>query len=257
MNWDVRLVSTDFDGTIFDQHADAPVASEFQDLIAEFQADGGFWVINTGRDQASLLEELARCRVRVMPDFLVVVEREIFRREHGKFCPHIEWNSLCSRRHADLARNLADEFPAIVSWIRAHTSASVFADDYSPLAVVASTNEEMDAIDARLADLATVRPEVTWMRNDVYARLCHSDYSKGTALLEIQRLLGLTPEVVFTVGDHLNDLSMLAPEVARYFAVPKNAVTPVIEHVEKLEGRVSEYSFGLAVANELARLRCG
>ncbi|MBL6765871.1 MAG: HAD hydrolase family protein, partial [Verrucomicrobiae bacterium] len=112
-------------------------------------------------------------------------------------------------------------------------------------------------IDARLADLATVRPEVTWMRNDVYARLCHSDYSKGTALLEIQRLLGLTPEVVFTVGDHLNDLSMLAPEVARYFAVPKNAVTPVIERVEKLEGRVSEYSFGLAVANELARLRCG
>jgi len=55
MDWRVRLVSTDFDGTIFDEFKDEPVARAFQEIIAEFQADGGTWVINTGRDQASLL----------------------------------------------------------------------------------------------------------------------------------------------------------------------------------------------------------
>ena len=252
MDWRVKLVSTDFDGTIFDEFADEPVARAFQDIIGEFQATGGRWVINTGRDQASLLEELARCRVAVRPDFLVVVEREIHVREGNRYVPDRDWNGLCERRHRELAADLEDEFPPIVSWIRQHTSASVFSDVYSPLAVVATSNAEMDAIDARIAELMAVRPEASWMRNDVYARLCHADYSKGTALLEIERRLGLDPDDVFAIGDHLNDLPMLDPEVAGHIAVPANAVPPVLARMREIGGRISEYSCGVAVANELA-----
>ena len=255
MKWRVKLVSTDFDGTIFDEFAEDPVAVEFQELIAEFQADGGVWVINTGRDQASLLEELARRRVRVRPDYLVVVEREIYKLAGRAYQSLEDWNRTCSLRHQDLARDLAGELPAIAAWIRTHTSASVFSDNYSPLAVVATSNAEMDAIGVRIGELSRLRPEAAWMRNDVYARLCHADYSKGSALLEIQRILNLDPGVVFAMGDHLNDLAMLDPKIARYFAVPKNAVPQVIARMQELGGRISEYPCGHAVANELEKLR--
>jgi len=191
----------------------------------------------------------------VRPDYLVVVEREIHRREGTRYVPDQAWNERCERRHRELAADQADEFPAITAWIRRNSSASVFSDVYSPLAVIATSNDEMDAIDERIGELMAARPEVAWMRNDVYARLCHADYSKGTALLEIERQLEIEPEVVFAIGDHLNDLPMLDREVAAHIAVPANAVPPVIEHMREIGGRISEFSCGEAVAFELARLR--
>jgi HAD superfamily hydrolase (TIGR01484 family) len=255
MNWQVRLVSTDFDGTIFDEFAAEPIARVFQDTIAQFQADGGKWVINTGRDQASLLEELARCRVTVRPDYLVVVEREIHVREGTRYRADRGWNERCERCHRELALELEGDFPSIVTWIRDNSTAAVFSDVYSPLAVVATSNEEMDAIDARLRRLLEVRPQAAWMRNDVYARLCHADYSKGTALQEIQRQLTMNASEVFAIGDHLNDLPMLDPAVAAHVAVPSNAVPAVLARMREIGGRISEYSCGQAVAHELSLLR--
>ena len=255
MDWPIRLASTDFDGTLYCEFDDEPFPVQLQELLAEFQRAGGKWAINTGRDLASLLEELARCRVSVQPDYIVAVEREIHIRYGSHFKPHVKWNAECTAKHELLTKQIMDDLPVIASWIRNNSRASAFSDLYSPLAVIASDNQEMDEIQARVLEMTQAIPEVAWMRNDVYARLCHADYSKGTALLEIQRLLEIQPEVVFAIGDHLNDLAMLEPNVARYISAPSNSVPEVKEHVLRVEGRISEFSHGLAVANELTWLK--
>jgi haloacid dehalogenase-like hydrolase len=45
------------------------------------------------------------------------------------------------------------------------------------------------------------------------ARFSHESFNKGTALAEITRRLGLSPEAVFAAGDQLNDLPMLSRQV--------------------------------------------
>src|SRR5689334_19446471 len=74
----IKLISTDFDGTLHADHEDPPVPLDLQQMIANLQSRGAKWVINTGRDLSSLMESLGRARLCIKPDFLVVVEREIY-----------------------------------------------------------------------------------------------------------------------------------------------------------------------------------
>ena len=61
----IKLISTDFDGTIFAEFQNPPIPRALQTLIADLQARGARWVINTGRDMSSLLEALGRARVTI------------------------------------------------------------------------------------------------------------------------------------------------------------------------------------------------
>ena len=80
-----ELISTDFDGTLHADHEDPPVPHDLQELIASLQVRGAKWVINTGRDLGSLLETLGRARLRIKPDYVVVVEREIYCHQEARF----------------------------------------------------------------------------------------------------------------------------------------------------------------------------
>ena len=74
----IKLISTDFDGTLFAEFESPPIPDRLQALIHQLQGQGAKWVIKTGRDMSSLMETLGRSRLSVEPDFLVLVEREIF-----------------------------------------------------------------------------------------------------------------------------------------------------------------------------------
>ena len=76
-------------------------------------------------------------------------------------------------------------------------------------------------------------------------------FNKGTALAELTRRLGLTPEAVFAAGDQLNDLPMLNRRYARWLAVPDNAIEPVKQAVREQGGHVSDLSHGNGVAEGL------
>ena len=110
---DIRLISTDFDGTIHEDFAHAPVPETFQNRIANLQKKGVIWVINTGRDLASLMEGIGRARVRVLPDFVVTVEREIHRHVGGHYEAVEPWHGTCVQDHADVFRNHAGELAAL------------------------------------------------------------------------------------------------------------------------------------------------
>jgi HAD superfamily hydrolase (TIGR01484 family) len=251
MNVPIRIVSTDFDGTLFAEFENPPVPEVLQVLIGRLQQAGAKWVINTGRDLSSLLEALARARLSVRPDFLVVVEREIYVHEKAQYVGLEDWNRKCAQAHAELFARVRADLPRLVAWVNERFEASVYEDAYSPFCLIAENNGDADAIHDYLKAYCAPVPGLTVVRNDVYARFSHEAYSKGTALSEISRRLGVGSDQVLAAGDHLNDLPMLARERARWLVAPSNAVELVKETVRRQDGFVSDEPHGYGVARGL------
>jgi hydroxymethylpyrimidine pyrophosphatase-like HAD family hydrolase len=251
MNSTIKLISTDFDGTLFAQFENPPVSERLQGLIANLQAGGAKWIVNTGRDLSSLLEALARARIQIEPDYLVLVEREIYVRCGSRYCGLEPWNAACARTHAELFVRVRPDLPRLEEWISARFHARIYEDAYSPFCLIAGNDGHADAIHDYLTDYCRTVPDLTVVRNDVYARFSHAAYSKGTALAELTRGLGLTAEQVFAAGDQLNDLPMLDRQYARFLAAPRNAVPRVKDAVLRQAGYVSPLFHGHGVADAL------
>jgi hypothetical protein len=200
---------------------------------------------------SSLMEALARARISIEPDFLVLVEREIHLHTDSRYVGLEEWNSACARSHAELFARVQADLPRIVSWIGARFHARIYEDAYSPFCLIAGNNGDADVIHSYLAEYSRSVPHLAVVRNDVYARFSHEAYNKGTALAELTRRLGLDSGKVFAAGDHLNDLPMLSRQYARWLAAPGNAVEPVKQAVRQQNGYVSELSHGDGVADAL------
>ncbi|MCX6859316.1 MAG: hypothetical protein NTX70_03685 [Verrucomicrobia bacterium] len=166
----LRLLSTDFDGTIHDDFGDPKIPHALQERIAAFQARGGHWVINTGRDMSSLMETLGRARVSIQPDYLILVEREIFERKHDRFLPVEPWNSRCTQDHARLFESAAAELEQQIQSLSARHEATFYADPFSPLCAIAQSNLQMDEIHAELDTFCERHPNMVAVRNDIYVR---------------------------------------------------------------------------------------
>ena len=251
MSLPIKLISTDFDGTLFAEFENPPIPEAVQTRIGDLQSRGAKWVINTGRDMSSLMEALGRARISVEPDYLVLVEREIHCHVDSQYVGLEEWNDACVRAHAELFARVRVDLPRIVAWISARFHARLYEDAYSPFCLVAGNNGDANAIHEYLNEYAHSIPHLTVVRNDVYARFGHEAFNKGTSLAEITRRLGLNPEVVFAAGDWLNDLPMLSRRYARWLAAPDNAVEAVKQAVRQQEGFVSKLSHGEGVVEGL------
>jgi hydroxymethylpyrimidine pyrophosphatase-like HAD family hydrolase len=251
MNLPIKLISTDFDGTLFAEFENPPIPRELGDLIGDLQARGAKWAINTGRDMSSLMEALGRSGARIEPDYLILVEREIHRHHESQYLPLEEWNRACTRDHARVFEHVVRDLPRIVAWINSRFHAIIYEDPYSPFCLIAGNNTDMDAIHQFLEEYCRTVPHLSVVRNDVYARFSHEGYNKGTALAEVTRRLGLTPNDVFAAGDHLNDLPMLKCEFARFLAAPQNAVGAVKAALRDQNGYISPHSHGRGVADAI------
>ncbi len=247
----IKLISTDFDGTMFAEFENPPIPERLQKLIGKLQTEGAKWVINTGRDMSSLMEALGRAQISIEPDYLVLVEREIYLHKDSQYVAMHDWNIRCTTAHEALFEKVRPEVPALVAWVNARFHARIYEDAYSPFCLIAGNNGDADVIHAHLEEYCRSVPQLTVVRNDVYARFCHADYNKGTALAELTNLLKLKPEHVFAAGDWLNDLPMLAPQYARWLAAPSNAVDAVKDAVRKQSGFVSTLPHGHGVAEGL------
>ncbi len=247
----VRLISTDFDGTIHTDGAQPRIPLAFQEQVELWQAQGCKWVINTGRDMDSLQQALRECRPRVQPDYLVLVEREIYQRRNGGYVGCDDWNQRCTQAHYRLFRRVEADLPALVDWIQERFQADLYSDPWSPLCLIARSNPDADAILAHILHYCKGVPGLTVMRNDVYARLSHADFNKGSALLEIARQLNVPQQAIFAAGDHYNDLPMLTRSVAGWIVAPANAIPEVQQAVRQEGGYLSRQEGGQGVAEAL------
>ncbi len=244
----IKLISTDFDGTLFAEFENPPIPLHLQQLIGELQARGVKWVINTGRDMSGLMEALGRSHVSVKPDYLVLVEREIHCHQDSQFLGWHDWNLACHRDHEQLFVRVRADLPRLVSWVNSRFDATVYEDAYSPFCLIAGNNADADAVHEYMEDYCTEVPNLKVVRNDVYARFCHASYNKGTALSEICRRLEISASDVLAAGDWLNDLPMLDLQHAGCLVAPGNAIPEVKAAVHRQNGFVSELPHGHGVA---------
>ena len=254
MELPIQLISTDFDGTLHSEFESPPVPLSLQELIGSLQAAGARWAINTGRDYGSLREGLDAARLSITPDYLVLVEREIYIREGRYFSAHSAWNDRCLSDHQALFERVRPDVPRLAAWVRARFDAELYADDWSPFCYAARNPTDAERIHTFLDDYCREVPELRVVRNDVYARFCHAHYNKGTALAEIARHAGIPTDRIFAAGDHLNDLPMLSKQYARWLCAPANAVPEVKESVSRQEGFVSPLPCGMGVESGLRLL---
>jgi HAD superfamily hydrolase (TIGR01484 family) len=253
MSLPIKLISTDFDGTIFAEFEKPPIPDKLVRLMGELQSRGAKWVINTGRDMSSLMEALARAQIPIRPDYLVLVEREIHFHEDSRYVGLGDWNQQCTRLHEELFARVRQDLPRLTQWINDRFDATVYEDPYSPFCLLAGNNGDADVIHKHLEAYCRKVPQLTVVRNDVYARFSHKAYNKGKALAEIARHLAVEEEQIFVAGDHLNDISMLSRDYARWLAAPANAITPVRAHVRRQNGFISRMPHGHGVVDCLER----
>jgi hypothetical protein len=247
----IKLISTDFDGTLFAEFENPPIPESLQRIIGELQSRGVKWVINTGRDMSGLMEAIARSKISVKPDYLVLVEREIHCHQDMQYVGWHDWNDACHRSHEELFVKVRADLPRLVSWVESRYNATIYEDAYSPFCLLAGNNGDADAIHAFMEEYCNEVPNLKVVRNDVYARFCHANYNKGTALAEICKRLQIAPENTLAAGDHLNDLPMLDREYARYLVTPVNGIAVVRECVARQGGFVADLPHGHGVAQGL------
>lgn len=252
----IRLLSTDFDGTLVHHGRDPGVSPLLFDCFQQLRSEGVIWAINTGRALFHILDGLDEYKFPIRPDYVLTAEREVYRQtsDGAGWEDFGDWNERTNRAHEELFKKAESLLKEIKLFISKETQARSI-DDRSGLGVVASNEQELERIIGFIDSIRAEVPEFYYQRNSVYLRYCHADYSKGSALGELARLLGLSRDQIFAAGDHYNDIPMLNGRYAQWVCCPSNSARLVKETVLQAGGYVarSDASQGVVEALEYFR----
>jgi HAD superfamily hydrolase (TIGR01484 family) len=249
----IRLISTDFDGTLVGHPGDGSCVPELASALSDFKASGGLWAINTGRSLEHVLEGVALLGAPVEPDYLLTHEREIYQRDAlGNWRDFGDWNRICRERHAELFLRSGPVFDRILALVEgARDVTLIYEREDGPAGLVTSDEAVMDRVTASLDAIGAEFPDFHYQRNTIYLRFCHRAYDKGSALGELSRLLEISAAEVFAAGDHYNDLPMLNGRPAKHVGCPINAIPEVKRAVRNAGGHISAKPWGAGVAESL------
>jgi HAD superfamily hydrolase (TIGR01484 family) len=249
----IRLLSTDFDGTLV-AHGNDPVLDRgCMECIEKLQNDGVIWAINTGRSVDLLESGLTDFEFPIHPDFILTSERDIFRPSGngGRWEPYGDWNERVAQKHAELFHSAESVLAEVVDFVNHKTKARLLYHTAGLEGLVAQNEEELDRVAKFIDQAREKQPKFHYQRNTVYLRFCHADFHKGAALAELSRLLEIPREEIFSAGDHHNDISMLDGRFAQYPACPANAISEVKEAVKSAGGYVASKAYGAGVHEAL------
>jgi hypothetical protein len=245
----IRLLSTDFDGTLVAHGSDPALDPGCLEHIAQLQETGVLWAINTGRSVELLESGLMDFEFPVHPDFILTSERDIFRpaSNGGKWEPYGDWNERVARDHAELFHSARSVLAEVVDFVNQKTKARLLYHSAGVEGLVAESEEELERVTKFIDGARGKQPKFHYQRNTVYLRFCHADYHKGAALAELSRLLQIPREQILAAGDHHNDISMLDGRFASYPVCPANAIAEVKEVVASAAGYVASKPCGAGV----------
>jgi hydroxymethylpyrimidine pyrophosphatase-like HAD family hydrolase len=250
----IRLLSTDFDGTLVNHQSQPAVSPLLFEALAALRERGVLWAINTGRVLWHIESGIREFRFPFPPDFVLTAEREVFRRDpDGTWVDFGDWNRRCAQDHDWLFAEASPLLADIHARFDGEEWAHFEFDGERMVGIVTETDEQMDVVCEFLEREKTRVPGFNFMRNTIFLRFCHEAYSKGTALGELGRLTGIPREEIFAAGDHYNDIPMLDGRFARWVACPGNSCSAVKRAVEEADGCVAEGACSLGVVEALKK----
>lgn len=234
------LLCFDFDGTLVNHEGEMPFHPAMGDILREFRGRGAAWVVNTGRSLHQTLEGLAQHNIFLLPDFIIAQECEIYRPGILRsWTNYGSWNRRARAAHDHFVEKHRPFLAAMQEHVSRNTKAEFLMGDFGDVGIVAINEPELDEICKVIEEKRVQQPDIGYHRNGRYLRFSHADFSKGTALRELGRLLKVPADRVFAAGDNHNDLSMLDVSVATNIACPSNALQAVKQHVRERGGFVA------------------
>lgn len=248
----IRLLSTDFDGTLIGHEPDARTATSLSAALQDLRLRGAVWAVNTGRQLWFALEGLEHARLPHDPEFVLSSEKDIYcRAAEGDWEAFGEWNARTERRTVDLFDRAAHVLDAIRAMSARDKNIEILYDNGRVGGLMTSDTATMDRVVVELRSLASDVPDFSFNRNMVWMRFTHREIHKGSSLAELARLLGIPREEVLAIGDHHNDLPMLDGSAAAMVACPANALQEVRDAVSAAGGYVSPFGWGEGVADAI------
>ena len=247
----IYLLCTDFDGTLYSESHSPRIPEKLIEMIQELRKQGMLWMVNTGRDLEYLLESLVEHSSGVMPDYIGVVEREVFKYKSGEYHPVNHWNQHSRAAHETLFERHSPLMREVSEWISSQFQAEVYEDLHSPVCLIAKNNDDADQIHSFVNSKLKDFSDLAWVRNDVYARFSHANIHKGTILNEVSKLHKLHATGIIAAGDHFNDIPMLNRRFANHLVAPSNAIPEVQDHIARNNGYISHFEAGHGVLDGL------
>jgi HAD superfamily hydrolase (TIGR01484 family) len=248
----IRLLSTDFDGTLIGHEPDARTADALSSALQDLRRRGAVWAVNTGRQLWFALEGLEHAHLPHDPEFVLSSEKDIYRRVgDGDWEAFGEWNAHTERRTINLLESARHILDAISVMSSTDKNVEILYENGRVAGLMTADTGTMDRIVDKIRALAVDVPEFSFNRNMVWMRFTHRDIHKGSALAELARLLGIPREEVLAIGDHHNDIPMLDGSAATMVACPANAVNEVKDVVRAANGYISPFAWGEGVADAI------
>ena len=222
------------------------------EMIRGLRSQGAAWVINTGRTLDQTLQGLGQYGILMEPDFIISQECDIHKPGFlSRWTDFGTWNKQARKAHERFMKDNKPFLDAIKHVIETQTKGEFLEGDFGQVGIVSSTTEEMDHLCVMIEAERHRFPTIGYQRNGIYLRFAHIDYSKGTALAELTRLLELDASRCFAAGDNHNDVSMLDVNVARMIACPGNALDPIKSHVQRQGGFIANGHASLGMMEAL------
>jgi len=237
----IRLIATDFDGTLTGED-EFNLFTPFREKLAEIRGDNGaVWAVCTGRSLPSLRKHFAPMLLMgIEPDYVIVKHAFIYGRTRYGFMPHVMWNLEIRRiiwsAQFGAERNLAKWHTRILAqWPGTETRGR----GRSRLSLRLPAEQAAAEVEAFLRERVTAHEHLQVFRFGRDVEVVSIPFTKGLAVSELARHLGLTREQVLAAGDGRNDVSMLDGTVAAMTGCPANADAEVVQAVLRSRGHIA------------------
>ncbi len=241
---DIRLIATDLDGTLIGNADEFPMYSEFRDRLMRLQRENGTaWAVITGRTFRSFREFFAPLKVMgLAPDVIIIRHAYIYTLGKFGYKPHVFWNLrilLLLWLDRMQSRRAIAEWHAVITrvshgvrtvkrkrnrlWLRFNTEeAAAFA--------AAELGRRVDSFH---------HFKVFHYRKEVDVRSV--PFTKGMALSQMARHMGIDRENILAIGNGHNDISALDGSVAKFTGCPANSEAEVMSVVHESGGHIADH----------------
>lgn len=234
---------TDADGTLMGNRPEFDQYKAFRARISELREKyGTLWVVCTGRSLSGYKHIFQPMHIfGISPDFVIVNHAYIFECKKWGYLPHWIWNLRI------LWLQWKDEFTvrrALPKLRRAVLSRNPF------VRVTVSNRQRLcfrfDDENAASFGAEVLRREV---RSYKYLQMFQSageisvrviPFTKGWAVTELARHLGISNSQILVVGDGHNDISMMELDPPCHTACPSNAAPEVVATVHRTHGHIAD-----------------
>jgi len=244
----IRMLVTDADGTLMGRRPEFEQYRAFRARINDLRTStGALWVVCTGRSLGSYKRLFSPMRMfGISPDYVIVEHAYIYECRTWGHLPHWMWNLsvVWLQWKDDLALRRA-----LPKLRRAVLSRNPFARvTYSDGGRVCFRFDDEGATGFGADILRTEARPYRYLQ--VFQGICEAEvrvipFTKGLAVSELARHLGIANPHILVIGDGHNDISMMEMSPPCRTACPSNAAPEVVEVVHRTHGHIAaERSLG-------------